>query len=131
MAARTIFAKLREPWHAFAWSPDGLEIAFIDRKALWRISAEGGAPSRFADFDGYRWTDLEWSDDGRIAYGVDEGIAEMEESVRRRPLWSADIMGVAVAYLWVVGDPHRAVELAKRAVELSPGSLDSIDGDEH
>ncbi len=70
-------------WGEFAWSPDGLEIAFIDDQALWRIPADGGAPSRFADFEGSSWTTLMWLEDGRIAHEVEEGIVAVSEEGER------------------------------------------------
>jgi serine/threonine-protein kinase len=94
LAPRTILRSW-ELRRAFAWSPDGLEIAFHDEGALWRIPAAGGTPIRFADFDGFVWTWLEWSDDGRIAYNVQEGIAAVSEGDERTILVEIDRAEVA------------------------------------
>jgi hypothetical protein len=76
---RTVYGEHREQWLEFAWSPDGRELAFLDGGAIWRVPVEGGPPTRFADYDGVFFTNLEWAEDGRIVYVVEEGIAAVSE----------------------------------------------------
>jgi serine/threonine protein kinase len=137
---RTIFAWDGELWGTFAWSPDGLEIAFVDKEALWRIRAEGGVPHRFADFDGLLMDpDLEWLDDGRIAYVVEEGIAAVSEGGERMILVEIDRSeivhlhefvllpggGAALAIPHVVGGGAETVELFRNGErkELVPTAV--------
>jgi serine/threonine protein kinase/WD40 repeat protein len=56
-----------------AWSPQGLRIAYWgltqpgNRRAIWTIPVDGGAPVTVVDDDFYNWSPM-WSPDGRFLY---------------------------------------------------------------
>jgi Tol biopolymer transport system component/DNA-binding winged helix-turn-helix (wHTH) protein len=47
-----------------AWSPDGSKVAFLNKEAVWVVSAEGGTPRRITD-PGVTAQSLTWSPDGK------------------------------------------------------------------
>jgi len=87
---RTVLAKRRDSWWEFTWSPDGRALAYVDEGAIWTVPADGGAPARFADFDGYFFTNLQWAEDGRIAHLVTNGIVTVSEGGARTRLATTD-----------------------------------------
>ena len=55
----------RQPRH-FAWSPDGLRIAYIEGHDVRIVSASGGAPAILVDADRNLFGGVAWSPDGRF-----------------------------------------------------------------
>ena len=72
------------------WSPDGLQIAFVNRTAdnvdeIFLIAADGtGKPHRMAAEDGHAATDPSWSPDGqKIAFSTSPNVGASAESELR------------------------------------------------
>ena len=57
------------------WSPDGNKIAYIGKKSLYTINADGSNINWVANLEEYLCYDLAWSPDGTmLAIGEHKGI---------------------------------------------------------
>ena len=58
---------------AFAWSPDGDEIAYAGAEGVWRAELDGGTPSLVWRTDG-KPTSVSWSSRGELAVTVQTAV---------------------------------------------------------
>ncbi len=60
------------------FSPDGMWVGFLTREALWKVRADGGAPTKICN-TGFAWH-ASWGDNGQIIF--DQPISEMNWQLR-------------------------------------------------
>jgi len=55
------------------WSPDGREIGFVRRGALWRLGVDGGSARRICDLPAGVFDGGTWGDDGMVTFALATG----------------------------------------------------------
>ncbi|HUV14726.1 MAG TPA: hypothetical protein VMY18_13865, partial [Acidobacteriota bacterium] len=61
-------------WQGISWSPDGKMLAYVSEAKLWKISSDGGTPSRIETGLDARISKIDWSPDGKtIAFSAHRG----------------------------------------------------------
>jgi Tol biopolymer transport system component len=120
-SARALAESAAEPQRMPRWSPDGQQISFDVRQALYTSPALGGTPRQLMDASEYEFASPTLSPDGeRIAYAREDGIYV-------RPVNGGDAVKIAAATWpnWPVWSPdgHRVAFVENNPWFLSSGAM--------